>query len=141
MYFLAVLDRLRAAWSTTRSVAKQRVLRAAWRPFDRGNLELSRPVGSDQANTLGGPVPRRAAAVDAPWGVRVFRAPVQGTADSAAAPCQRGISEWRMNATGSWASIGHPRHHVRVSDGGQGLAEMAAWMLKSTGATPVSVVK
>ncbi len=44
-----------------------------------------------------------------PVGSPRLRAPVQGTATIAAAPCQRGTSEWRMNATGSWASIGHPR--------------------------------
>ena len=108
-----------------------------------------RPITPCGSNTWGGPVPRRTAVIDAPWGVRVFRAPVQGSAKIAVARCQRGM-EWRMNANWyvgvDWAS---ESHHVFLTDadgrkigervfkhGGEGLAEMAAWLLKSTGATP-----
>ena len=111
-----------------------------------------RPSTPCVSNTWGGPVPRRAAAVDA-------------RRESASSSASTGNGEHRGGSmpTGDfgmedernwfvgvdWAS---ETHHVRLWDakgrkvgerafahGGQGLAEMVAWILKLTGATPDAV--
>jgi hypothetical protein len=126
----------------------------------------SRFVGSDQSPPVARPpgggdaCPGGLAVIDAPWGVRagpvpVFRAPVQGSAEiTVARMLKRGkdmIDQRQWYAGVDWAS---ESHHVFLTDGdgrtigekafkhgGEGLAEMAAWLMAISGAVVGSQIQ